>query len=117
MGKPQTKKKKTGTSKHKALKLKHYARDIDQIHGDIEPEVAAKLLSQPIDEDLPGAGQHYCVQCARYFIDDSALQQHVKGKDHKKRLRELKEVPYSHEEAERCAGMTSSKRHPTMQID
>lgn len=117
MGKPQAKKKRTGTSKHRELKLKHYGRDIDQIHVDLQPENAEKLTTQPVDEDLPGAGQYYCVECARYFIDEQARSTHVKGKDHKKRLRELKEVPYSTEEAERCAGLTSSKRHPSMQID
>ncbi|CAG9332182.1 unnamed protein product [Blepharisma stoltei] len=108
MGQPQRRKKKTAgdKSKHRAIKQKHYDKDIDQVHHDLKPEVAQKLISQPLDEDLPGQGQFYCIECARYFIDNTALLHHKKDKAHKKRVRELKEVPYSQEEAERCAGMT-----------
>jgi hypothetical protein len=30
----------------------------------LKPENADKLKAQPIDPDLPGLGQHYCVHCA-----------------------------------------------------
>ena len=39
-------------------------QDIDQIHDDLQPEKAGKLLSQEVDLDLPGSGQHYCLTCA-----------------------------------------------------
>ena len=89
-------------SNHRNMKTKHYKRDIDQIHHDLKPENQIKLLNQPIDEDLPGFGQFYCINCARYFTTDAALQTHFKSKVHKKVKRKLKEVPYSHEEAEQC---------------
>ena len=44
---------------------------------------------------------------SRYFIDDKSLKDHNKSKLHKKRVKQLKEVPYSQEEAERAAGMGS----------
>lgn len=49
---------------HKVVKTKRKTKDIDQIHTDLKKENALKLLSQEIDKDLPGSGQHYCVQCA-----------------------------------------------------
>lgn len=47
----------------KKYRTKRRTKDIDQIHADLEPENAAKLLSQN-DPDLPGSGQCYCLQCA-----------------------------------------------------
>ena len=119
MGRPQTKKKQTGCNRihHMALKLKHYDRDVDQIHVDLKPENKEKLEKQPVDEDLPGAGQYYCVECARYFVGDEALAEHRKSKTHKKRLRELKDVPYSQQEAEFCSGMRATPSTRSMQTD
>mmetsp|Transcript_65 Transcript_65/g.108 ORF Transcript_65/g.108 Transcript_65/m.108 type:complete len:119 (+) Transcript_65:865-1221(+) len=116
MGQPQRRKKTTAKDKsvHRAVKNKHYQKDIDQIHKDLEPQNHQKLTNQEIDEELPGQGQHYCVPCARYFINQSSLTQHYKTKPHKKRLKALKEQPYSQEEAERCAGMTKPSRDITM---
>jgi bud site selection protein 20 len=119
MGKPQKRKKKTAMDKgvHKEVKMKHYAKDIDQVHIDLIPRNKEKLQKQPLDEDLPGQGQFYCVECARYFINGSSLSDHLKSKPHKKRLKELKETPYSQEEAERAAGMTKKKRNTEMNLD
>lgn len=47
----------------KKYRTKRRTKDIDQIHADLEPENAAKLLSQN-DPDLPASGQCYCLQCA-----------------------------------------------------
>lgn len=40
----------------------------------------------------------------RYFVDDHNLQRHFKGKDHKRRAKDLKTEAYTLEEAERAAG-------------
>ena len=62
-----------------------------------------------MDEYKPGLGQHYCLHCARYFISDSAIQTHFRTKEHKKRMKTCKEIPYSHEEAERAGGLQPFK--------
>ncbi|CAF1557680.1 unnamed protein product [Adineta steineri] len=67
-------------------------------------ETARQLLNQPIDYDVPGAGQHYCLYCSKYFIDEHNLQHHIKGKFHKRRVKDLKTEAYTLEEAERAAG-------------
>lgn len=67
-------------------------------------EKAEKLLNQDVDLDLPGAAQHYCLHCARYFIDEKSLNDHFKTKVHKRRLKALELEPYTVEESERAAG-------------
>lgn len=62
-----------------------------------------------MDLDLPGSAQHYCIHCARYFIDDQALNEHFKTKVHKRRLKALELEPYSIEESERAAGLGNFK--------
>lgn len=53
-------------------RLKRRTKDLDQIHQDLAPGAAEKLLNQPIDPDLPGLGQHYCIECA-YVVETGDL--------------------------------------------
>merc|ERR1719468_985873 len=71
------------------------------------PVKADRLLHQKVDQDLPGEGQYYCLYCVRHFMDEKILIAHQKTKNHKKRMRLLKEKPYSQAEAELAAGMGS----------
>jgi bud site selection protein 20 len=88
------------------------ARAVDQIYDDMADPLRAEALrsKQPIDFDLPGLGQHYCIECARYFIDANVLVQHTRTKLHKNRIKELKEKPYSQAEAEAASGMAPNDR-------
>jgi bud site selection protein 20 len=67
-------------------KTRRHTRDLDQIHADIHEE---KHLAQYKDtkavEDLPGLGQFYCVECAKWFESELNLNAHTKGKPHKRR--------------------------------
>ena len=47
------------------------------------------------------------VSFSRYFIDNNALLDHQKSKQHKRRLKKLLDEPYTQEEAEKAAGMGS----------
>lgn len=49
---------------HKIYKTKRKTKDHDQIHEDLKLKNAYKLLNQPVDHDLTGEGQNYCVHCA-----------------------------------------------------
>ncbi|CAJ0962240.1 unnamed protein product [Ranitomeya imitator] len=51
----------------------------------------------------------------RYFVDLKTLKEHFRTKVHKRRLKQLKEEPYTQEEAERAAGMGSYK--PPKQVE
>ncbi|XP_009330452.1 PREDICTED: zinc finger protein 593 [Pygoscelis adeliae] len=44
---------------------------------------------------------------SRYFVDLTSMKEHFRSKVHKKRLKQLREAPYTQEEAERAAGMGS----------
>lgn len=84
-------------------------RDLDLIHGDLAGDVE-KLKNQPLNPDLPGLGQHYCVECAKYFIDGQALTVHTKSKVHRRRLKDLKDAPYTQKDADLAAGLAVDKR-------
>jgi len=89
-------------------KTRRYTRDLDQIHADVRSK---KHLQQYTDtkapEDLPGLGQWYCVECSKWFESETNFVKHAKGKPHKRRLRQLKDEPYSQKEAEAAIGLTT----------
>lgn len=76
-----------------------------------------ELINQGVDLDKPGFAQFYCIHCAKYFIDDSAMQAHFRTKVHKRRLKALELEPYSIEESERCAGAGSYKAPPKRALE
>lgn len=90
-------------------KTRRYTRDLDQVHADI---ASKKHLQQYHDtkapEDLPGLGQWYCVQCAKWFESETNFNQHTKAKPHKRRLRQLLSAPYTQREAEAAVGLTTN---------
>ena len=97
------------TSKKKEYKkghdVKRRRRDVDQIQDDLALEVeTGTKFTVEIDDDLPGRGQFYCTFCARHFADQATLTTHEASKDHKRRLKDVKQVKYTQEEADRGAG-------------
>ncbi|RUS35559.1 hypothetical protein BC938DRAFT_478478 [Jimgerdemannia flammicorona] len=89
------------------MRTRAFSKMLDQVHEDLKPENAAKLASQPVDADLPGLGQHYCITCAKHFTTSMALSEHYRGKVHKRRLKQLKDEPYTQKEAEAAVGLTT----------
>ncbi|XP_016972830.1 zinc finger protein 593 homolog [Drosophila rhopaloa] len=87
-------------------RVRNRRRDLDQIDDDLRTK-SGELINQNVDLDKPGFAQFYCVHCAKYFIDDTAMQAHFRTKVHKRRLKALEVEPYSIEEAERAAGRGS----------
>ena len=89
-------------------KTRRYTRDLDQIHADVNSK---KHLQQYKDtkavEDLPGLSEWYCVECAKWFESETNFLSHAKGKPHKRRVRQLKDEPYSQKEAEAAIGLTT----------
>ncbi|KIW00838.1 uncharacterized protein PV09_07598 [Verruconis gallopava] len=93
-------------------KTRRMTRGLDEIVADLaDPAHLARYQQYKGDaSDLPGGGLHYCVECAKWFDTASNLAAHGKGKVHKRRLKELKEMaegrgPPSQREAEEAAGL------------
>ena len=130
MGPPRSRKgihsaKKKFNRKY-VLSTKHHARDIDQVYDDLakrqrvagdDNDNEEKKEPQVFDEDLPAGGQFYCVETARYFMSQDALEKHKKSKQYKQRVKELlKEAVYNQESAEAALGVTK-ERLPSMRSD
>ncbi|CAL7945377.1 unnamed protein product [Xylocopa violacea] len=98
---------KGDTHLKKGWRTRRRTKDLDQIDEDLKDENVKNLLNQEVDLDRPGAAQYYCVHCARYFINDTALQDHFRTKVHKRRLKALELEPYTIEESERAASKGS----------
>ncbi|KAJ9620867.1 hypothetical protein H2203_007453 [Taxawa tesnikishii (nom. ined.)] len=102
-------------------KTRRHTRDLDQIHADIhQDQHLAQYKATKAAEDLPGLGQYYCTECAKWFESEANLAAHTKGKPHKRRLRLLKEEPYSQKEAEAAAGLTTDngkRRQANIQLE
>lgn len=94
----------------KRYKTKRRTKDLDLIYDELtNPTKIQKLLNQPLDETKPGLGQHYCIHCAKYCETAIALKTHLKTKVHKRRVKELKDVPYTQEVADAAAGYNLNK--------
>ena len=51
--------------------------------------------------------EHGCLACSRYFATPVALETHVTGKPHKRRMKKLEEEPYTIEDSRRAAGFSA----------
>ena len=114
ISKPKKGHKKKGHSaanrsyKQNFMNLRRRTRDIDQIQEDIQIVLSGKDLPGIVDEDKPGGGLHYCVPCAQHFINASTLLLHMRSKTHKKRVKLVREPPYTHKDADAAAGCSGS---------
>uniref|UniRef100_A0A0K8TQY1 Zinc finger protein 593 homolog n=1 Tax=Tabanus bromius TaxID=304241 RepID=A0A0K8TQY1_TABBR len=110
MGMVQKRKKMHSGDTHlkRRWRVRNRRRDLDQIDADLQTK-PEELVNQNVDMEKPGFGQFYCIHCAKYFIDDHAMQAHFKTKVHKRRMKALEAEPYSIEESERAAGRGSYK--------
>nr|XP_014094932.1 zinc finger protein 593 homolog [Bactrocera oleae] len=110
MGMVQKRKKMHSGDTHlrRRWRVRSRRRDLDQIDDDLRTK-STELINQQVDLEQTGFAQFYCVHCAKYFIDDHAMQAHFRTKVHKRRMKALELEPYTVEEAERAAGQGSYK--------
>ncbi|KAJ5637844.1 Zinc finger protein bud20 [Penicillium lividum] len=88
------------------IKNKRRTRDYDQVIADIQSPRHLEIYKETKDvEDLPGLGQHFCMECSKWFESEYNLKAHTKGKNHKRRVRILKEEPHSQKIAEAVIGL------------
>ncbi|KKY25087.1 putative c2h2 finger domain-containing protein [Phaeomoniella chlamydospora] len=88
------------------IKTKRRTRDLDQVKKDLNtPKHLAQYKATKAAEDLPGLGRFYCTECAKWFEGEHNLVEHRRGKNHKRRVRELRAQPHSQELAEAVIGL------------
>ena len=106
-------------------KTRRYTRDLDQITLDLIDASHPKQHQnyKGAFEDLPAAGQHYCIECAKWFDSEVNLQGHRKSKVHKRQVKLLKNGAHTQREAEEAVGLgrddgvVSRRRDTEMDID
>ena len=96
MGQPYGRKRQS--NKHlagkKGFRTKRRKKDPDIIRAAmLDEHVLAQLASRPVDHDLPGSGQFFCVACDKHHVDMAALKTHMRSKPHKRRITKLKAAP------------------------
>jgi bud site selection protein 20 len=130
MGQPQGRKSKKHTNgNHPLHRTRNYGRDVDQIHGDISEKQKTILKNTVVDEDKPGLGAWYCLECARWFIDEATLTKHKSTKIHKRRcsssprarltsrLKQLDHGIYTQKDAEAAIGLSTDRGPVTEKMD
>lgn len=61
-------------------------RDLDQVVADLKsPRHLERYKVTKAPEDLPGLGEFYCIECAKWFESEINLVAHRRGKNHKRR--------------------------------
>ena len=65
-----------------------------------------RALTSYLDEDAPGGGAFFCVECSRHCVSGAALALHRATKSHKRQLKTVAETQYTQAEADQAAGMT-----------
>ena len=101
MGKPQSRRKhRQQKVSLYGIKTRRFTAEamIDQIFDDVQE---GRKETMPVDLDLPGQGQFYCVACARHFKDEENLGKHRRTKQHKRQLKRLQEEPHRGEDLPR----------------
>lgn len=89
------------------------------------PKHLAQHKNSKAAEDLPGLGHFYCIECAKYFSDSHNLNEHRRGKVHKRRylnseqllrpslttgrVKDLKQEAHSQQLAEAAVGLTAEQ--------
>lgn len=75
----------SGAPPHRTSVTETSPRDLDQIKADINsPKHLEQHKSTKAPEDLPGLGQYYCVECAKWFESEHSMVTHRKGSTHKR---------------------------------
>ncbi|XP_077225956.1 zinc finger (C2H2 type) family protein [Tasmannia lanceolata] len=111
---PHRKVKKRRLSHKSARRAKFLVKGDDAIHTELRT-ADGETKSLPLDEDLPGMGQFYCLHCDRYFANVSVRDDHFRSKKHKKRVKQMMgPAPHNQLDAELAAGMGMPDNGPKL---
>ncbi|XP_068640719.1 uncharacterized protein [Aristolochia californica] len=111
---PHRKVKKRRLSHKSARREKFLHKGDDMIHSDLR-KTDEESNPLPLDQDLPGMGQYYCLHCDRYFSNVSVRDDHFRSKRHKKRVKLMDgPAPHTQLDAELAAGMAPPDNGPKL---
>ncbi|KAG6771861.1 hypothetical protein NC652_016506 [Populus alba x Populus x berolinensis] len=103
---PSRKVKKRRFSHKTARRSKFLLKADDAVYEELQKPDGEMKSTLPLDEDLPGMGQYYCLHCDRYFANVTVRDEHFKTKRHKKRVKQMMgPAPHTQLDAELAAGM------------
>lgn len=113
---PHRKVKKRRLSHKSARRTKFLRKGDDAVYTELSKvEDGGESKSLPLDEDLPGMGQFYCLHCDRYFASVAVRDEHFKTKKHKKRVKLMMgSAPHTQLDAELAAGMGKPDNGPKL---
>ncbi|KAK5099475.1 hypothetical protein LTR70_002375 [Exophiala xenobiotica] len=90
------------------IKTKRLTRGLDQVKADLaNPRHLTQYKSTKAAEDLPGLGEFYCIECAKWFEGEHNLASHRRGKNHKRRVKELRAEAHTQKRADAAVGLTT----------
>ncbi|PIA37231.1 hypothetical protein AQUCO_03000073v1 [Aquilegia coerulea] len=111
---PHRKVKKRRLSHKSARRTKFELKGDDAVYDELK-KLDGMEKSLPVDEDLPGMGQFYCLHCDRYFSNVAVRDEHFKTKKHKKRLKLMKgPAPHTQLDADLAGGMGMPDNGPKL---
>lgn len=102
------------------IKTKRLTRGLDQVKADLaSSNHLTQYKATKAAEDLPGLGEFYCIECAKWFEGEHNLAGHRRGKNHKRRVRELKAEAHTQKTADAAVGLSADngKRNGEMMTD
>ncbi|PKA65406.1 hypothetical protein AXF42_Ash005740 [Apostasia shenzhenica] len=112
---PYRKVKKRRFSHKTARRSKFLVKGDDVVFDELKKLADVTEKPFPVDEDLPGMGQFYCLHCDRYFANDVARNKHFLSKRHKKRVKQMNgPAPHTQLDAELAAGMGRPDNGPKL---
>ncbi|KAF6140220.1 hypothetical protein GIB67_000268 [Kingdonia uniflora] len=111
---PHRKVKKRRLSHKTARRDKFQVKGDDAVYDSLK-KVESEVNPLPLDEDLPGMGQFYCIHCDRYFANVTVRDDHFRTKKHKKRLKIMAgPSPHRQLDADLAAGMGMPDNGPKL---
>ncbi|XP_058207948.1 uncharacterized protein LOC131320996 isoform X1 [Rhododendron vialii] len=111
---PHRKVKKRRYSHKTSRRTKFEIKGDDAVYESLQKTDEGKK-PLPVDEDLPGMGQYYCLHCDRYFASVAVRDEHFKTKRHRKRVKQMMgPKPHTQLDADLAAGMGMPDNGPKL---
>ncbi|KAM0949669.1 putative transcription factor C2H2 family [Dioscorea sansibarensis] len=104
-----------GKCPHRKVKKRRFSHKTARRSKFLLKDILSSEKPLPVDEDLPGMGQFYCLHCDRYFANIEIRDEHFRSKRHKKRMKLMNgPAPHTQLDADLAAGMGMPDNGPKL---